>query len=111
MGFEFQKSNLLYKALKIKTKFSARIDEIETDSGEKFSAYIFADIKRSGSKSKEIAWQSRKCVGVSCSVGKGKILFFSFDLASDLNPAKLLFLENFFRNIKLIPLGIPATPN
>lgn len=106
----FKKSNLLYKALKIKTKLDGRIDEIETDTDEKFSAYVFADIKRSGRKAKEIAWQKRKCVGVFSSYGKGKILFFTFDLASDLNPAKLLFLEKLFQEYKINPVAHTSDP-
>ncbi len=106
----FKKTNLLYKALKIKTKWAGRIDEIETESGEKFSSYIFADIKRSGRKSTEIAWQKRECVGVSSSYGKGKILFFSFDLASDLNPPKLLFLQNLFEQFKIYPVAFTNDP-
>ncbi len=84
--------SILANTLKIKT---APSDEVGTVKGlgVEFPTVFFGQIRKS--KLKKIAYDAKKRpVGAAGKVKKGEAWFFSFDLSSQLNHERLLFLEN-----------------
>jgi hypothetical protein len=103
--------SVLSKKLHMKTTPGEGIVEVETTQGQKFVSYQYGTIRSTDSKVKKIATAKGKTVGVVSSRFKGKVFFYSFDLASGGDFRKLLHLEHLLTDTKMaLPVYI-SDPN
>jgi len=102
---------VLSKKLHIKTTISEGIGEVELEKSFKFVSYIYGTIRSTDSKIKKLATVKNKPVGVVSSRYKGKVFFFSFDVASGGDFRKLGFLESMLASIKLESALYVSDPN
>ena len=102
---------VLSKKLHIKTTIAEGIGEIEIEKSAKFVSYVYGTIRSTDSKIKKLATVKNKLVGVVSSRYKGKVFFFSFDIASGGDFRKLGFLESTLGSIKLESALYVSDPN
>lgn len=81
---------ILANFIKVKTSAASGIGEVK-GLGLEFPASLYGHIRFS--KLKKIAFDKKKPVGAAGRVKKGEVWVFSFDLSSQLNHERLLFLE------------------
>jgi len=103
-GSDFKKCSILSRFLKLRSVSDRQVAEVE-DRLRCFPAHVLGYLKKSGQGSKEIMWHQNKCVAARTASGKGVGYFFSFDFTSHKLPAKLLFMEELFKENKIFPAG------
>jgi beta-galactosidase len=86
-----KKCEILARALKAKTKPSFSIEDIKAGNKE-FISQVFGYIRTSKRSSFKIKAKN-KTVGTHIKMGKGEVYLFTFNISAQLNPQKLLFLE------------------
>lgn len=101
---ESGKCEILSKLLGVRTRPETVIGEIKI-ADQTFCSLLYGYIKTAGRKSKVIARANGKPVGIFSKIKKGGIYLFTFDLSSELNPVKLLFLESLLKSVKVSPFG------
>jgi len=84
---------ILANFIKVKTSPADEVGEVKGLDLE-FPASLYGHIRFS--KLKKIAFDKKKPVATGGRVKKGQVWFFSFDLSSQLNYERLLFLEKLF---------------
>ncbi|MCK5126005.1 MAG: beta-galactosidase [candidate division Zixibacteria bacterium] len=101
----------LARKMHIKTTIAEGIGEVEFDKSQTFVSYLYGTIRTTDTKVKKIATVKGKPVGVVSSRFKGKVFFFSFDLASGGDFHKLHFLESMLKTAKLSTSAYVSDPN
>ncbi len=101
---------ILAKKLKIKTLQTESIGEIDYDKIN-FLSYIYGTVKTTDPKVKRLATCKNKPVGVVSTRFKGKVFFFSFDIATGANFRKMSFLESILNQCKLESAVYVSDPN
>lgn len=101
----------LSKKLRIKTNVAEGIGEIDYEKNTKFLSYLYGTIKTTDTKAKRIATMKNKPVGIVSSRFKGKVYFFSFDIATGSNFRKMSFLESILSMSKLESPVYVSDPN
>ncbi len=103
--------NILAKKLHLRTTMSAGIGEVECLRKQTFMSYQYGVIKTTDAKVKKIATIKGKPVGVVSSRLKGKVFFFSFDVASGGDFRKVQHLESVLSDCKLTTPIYISDPN
>jgi hypothetical protein len=95
-------NNTLARKLRIKTTVGEMVGEVESDKNNRFTSHIYGTIRSTDGKVKKLATMKNRVVGVVSSRFKGKVYFFSFDLASGGDFRKLLCLQNILADARLV---------
>lgn len=103
--------SILAKKLHIRTTAAAGIGEVECARKQKFMSHQYGVIKTTDAKAKKIAMIKNKPVGVLSTRLKGKVFFFSFDLASGGDFRKVQHLETVLSDCKLTTPIYISDPN
>ncbi len=88
----FKKSEILAKALKIKTAPLYSVNTIQALKTE-FQSLVYGYVKTHPKNFQVIAWAKRRIVGLKGKLGKGRVYLFTFDLSTSLFHRKLSFLD------------------
>ncbi|MFH1701309.1 MAG: beta-galactosidase [Candidatus Zixiibacteriota bacterium] len=103
--------SLISKKLRIKTTLGEGIGSIDFGKSETFLSYIYGTIRTTDAKNKKLATANGKTVGVLSSRLKGKVFFFSYDIASGGDFRKLKHLEEILEMAKLSSPIYVSDPN
>ncbi len=101
----------LSKQLHIKTTVGLTIGDVEYDKKQCFTSYIYGSIRTTDAKIKKISTFKGKTVGVCSSRFKGKVYFFTYDLASGGDFHKLGYLESILTETQNEPHVYVSDPN
>ncbi len=93
----------LSRYLRIRTSLGVGIDSIKTKSDQQFTAAYYGSILSTDNKVKKLASVSRKTCGVASSKYKGTFYLYTFDLGSNGDHNKLVFLESLLAESKIVP--------
>ncbi len=106
----FKECQTLSRQTRIKTSLGCNIDRVKGKAGE-FTAYVYGHVVSTDSKIKKLLTSNRKTVGVASSRFKGTLFLFTFDIASDTDHNKLVFLESIFNELKIQPFVYCSDPS
>lgn len=101
----------LSKKLHMKSTAGPGIGEVEYSRNMKFTSHIYGTIRTTDAKNKKLATAKNRLVGAVSSRYKGKVFFFSFDLASGGDFRKLHHLESILHDAKLVSPIYASDPN
>jgi hypothetical protein len=105
-----QSCTVLAKALKCKTTKDFKLGNIVAD-GQEFTAVVFGGVKTTERRSRKLAMADRKTVAVSFSKYKGAVILICFDLCTETNHHKMIFLEQVLQACKLDRYVETSNPN
>jgi hypothetical protein len=88
----FKRSEILTKALKIKTAPLYSVNTIQVLKTE-FQSLVYGYVKTHPKNFQVIAWADRRVVGLKGRLGKGRVYLFTFDLSTSFSHRKLSFLD------------------
>ncbi|MCP4568633.1 MAG: hypothetical protein GY841_13735 [FCB group bacterium] len=106
-----RENTTLSKKLHLKTTAAAGIGEIEYGRNLTFTSHLYGTIRTTDPKISKLAISKKKAVGVVSNRFKGRVFFFSFDLASGGDFHKLLHLESILKEAKLTSPVYTSDPN
>jgi hypothetical protein len=89
---DFKDCQVLSRHLRIKTTLGMNIDTIKLKNSN-FTAQLYGHILTTDNKVKKLATMSRKAVGVASSRYRGSLYLFTFDIGSNGDHNKLVYLE------------------
>ncbi len=108
---EFKDCQILSRHLRIKTSLGGGIDLVKTTKSSQFTSAIYGHILSTDNKVKKLASISKKTVGVASSRYKGTLYLFTFNLGSDGDHNKMVFLETLLAENKIIPYLYCSDPS
>ena len=106
----FKDCQILSRQARIKTSLGSNIDKIKTKTSE-FTGHVFGHVVSTDSKIKKLLTSNRKTVGVASSRFKGTLYMFTFDIASNYDHNKLVFLESILSELKIQPIVYCSDPS
>jgi len=108
---EGRECGILAKALRIRTTPGEGVVEVKCQKGDQFIAYQYGTIRTKDAKVKQTATARGKRVGVLSSRFKGKVFFYSFDIASSGDFRKLSHVQSLLGEAKMVSPVYVSDPN
>jgi hypothetical protein len=108
---EFKECNILSRHLRIKTGLGVNIDKVVyLPIKSRFTSNIYGNVATTHNKVKRLATASKKTVGVVSSKYPGKLYLFTFNLGSNYDHNKMIFLENLLAENGVAPFMYCSDP-
>ncbi|MFH2035635.1 MAG: hypothetical protein ABIJ45_04475, partial [Candidatus Zixiibacteriota bacterium] len=99
---EFKDCQILSRHMRIKTTLGQSIDIIKLAKGGQFTSTIYGNILATDNKIKRLATANKKVMGVASSRYSGTLSFFTFNIGSNSDHNKLVFLESLIGENKIV---------
>jgi len=107
---EMKDCQILSRHLRIKTSLGSNIDTVKTKINT-FTSSHYGHILSTDNKVKKLASISKKTVGIASSRFKGTLYLFSFNIGSNGDHNKMVFLESLLAENKIAPYLYCSDPS